>query len=181
MCYETILKQGFKACVACENHVVTQALEDVTEANIYLSTIGFESSGLGAAHSTQIGLCTIPEVEKYYHGEVVAFCCLVALVLENADIEQINIVLQFLYSIGLPMTLEEIGIKNLSQKQLHEVAVVSSVNNIHMYKMPFKVTPEMVEAAIIVADKLGHYFKKHGNVPGGLNDLGKDCLCSFKK
>ena len=180
LCYETILKQGFKACIACENKVVTQALEDVIEANIFLSTIGFESSGLGAAHSIQVGLCTIPEVEKYYHGEVVAFGSLAALVLENASIEKINKVLQFLYSIGLPMCLEDIGIKNSSKQLLKKVAVVSAVNNIHMYKMPFKVTPEMVEAAIIVADKFGKYFKDHGKLPGGLNDFGKDCRCNLK-
>ena len=177
LCYETILKQGYKACVACQNKVVTQALEDVIEANIYLSTIGFESSGLGAAHSIQIGLCTIPEVEKYLHGEIVAFTSLVALVLENADIEQINIVLQFLYSIGLPMCLEDLGLKNPTEKQLKKIATASTIDNFHMYKMPFKVPPEMAHAALIVADKLGKYFKDHGKVPGGLNDFGKDCRC----
>ena len=180
LCYETILKQGFKACVACESKVVTQALEDVIEANIYLSTIGFESSGLGAAHSVQVGLCTLPEVEKHYHGEIVAFGSLIALVLENADVEEINKVLQFLYSIGLPMCLEDIGIKNISKQTLRKVANASVINNIHMYKLPFKVTPEMVEAAIIVADKFGKYFKERGKLPGVLNDFCKDCRCDLK-
>ena len=79
------------------------------------------------------------------------------------------------------MCLEDLGIKQLSKEQLKQVSTASVVKNIHMNKMPFNVTPDMVAAAIIVADKLGHYFKKHGKVPGGLNDLGKDCLCSFKK
>ena len=181
LCYETILKQGFKACVACENKVVTQALEDVIEANTYLSTIGFESGGLGAAHSIQDALGIIPEIHKMYHGEKVAFGTLVHLVLENADIEEINKVLQFLFSIKLPMCLEDLNVHHLSPEMLKKVAKKATGPGVPMGNMPFKVTPEMVEAAIIVADKLGKYFKKHGKVPGGLDDFGKDCRCDMKK
>ena len=181
LCYDTILKQGYKACVACENKVVTQALEDVIEANTYLSTIGFESGGLGAAHSIQDALGLIPEIHSMYHGEKVAFGTLVHLVLENADVEELNKVLQFLFSLNLPMCLEDLNVKYLSPQMLTKVAKKATGEGVPMKNMPFKVTPEMVEAAIIVADKLGKYFKKHGKVPGGLNDLGNDCRCDLKK
>ena len=175
------MKQGFKACVACENKVVTQALEDVIEATTYLSTIGFESGGLGAAHSIQDALGLIPEIHCMYHGEKVAFGTLVHLVLENADVEELNKVLQFLFSIKLPMCLEDLNVKNLSKDMLKKVAKKATGPGVPMGNMPFKVTPEMVEAAIIVADKIGKYYKKHGKVPGGLNDFGKDGRCDLKE
>ena len=177
LCYEIVLKQGFKACVACENKVVTQALEDVIEANTYLSTIGFESGGLGAIHALQGALDEIPEAQKMYHGEKVSFSIIFQLILENADVEELNKVLQFLYSVKLPMCLEDLGVKYLTPQMLKRVAKKALDVALPIKNMPFKVTQEMVEAAIVVADKLGKYFKENGKVPGGLNDFVKDCRC----
>ncbi|MCF0227984.1 MAG: hypothetical protein HUJ52_04130, partial [Malacoplasma sp.] len=73
------------------------------------------------------------------------------------------------------------GVKILSPQMLSKVAKKATGPDVPMGNMPFKVTPEMVEAAIIVADKLGRYFKKHGKIPGGLNDFGKDCRCDLKE
>jgi glycerol dehydrogenase len=49
------------------------------EANILLSGIGFESGGLGAAHSVHNGLTALAPTHAFYHGEKVAFGVLAGL------------------------------------------------------------------------------------------------------
>ena len=85
LCYETLLEDGLKAMAACEQGVVTQALENIVEANILMSGLGFESSGLAGAHAVADGLTMLEEAHGYYHGEKVAFGTIVQLVLENAE------------------------------------------------------------------------------------------------
>jgi glycerol dehydrogenase len=48
-CYKTILTYGSKAKIACENNLVSPALEFIVEANTLLSGLGFESV-FGDAH-----------------------------------------------------------------------------------------------------------------------------------
>ena len=177
LCYKTILKDGFKACVACENKVVTEALENVIEANTYLSTIGFESGGLGAAHSIQDALSLIPEIHACYHGEKVAFGTICHLVLENASAAELNKVLAFCVSVDLPVCLKDLHVEKLDKELLNKVAEKATGPGVPMGNMPFKVTPDKVSAAIIVADKLGTYFKEHGCIPGDDDSCCCDCGC----
>ena len=51
LCYETLLEDGAEALRAVQTQVVTPALERLVEANTLLSGLGFESSGLAAAHA----------------------------------------------------------------------------------------------------------------------------------
>src|SRR5207245_10421134 len=51
LCYQTLLNDGAEALRAIQTRVVTPALERLVEANTLLSGLGFESSGLAAAHA----------------------------------------------------------------------------------------------------------------------------------
>lgn len=73
LCYDTLLAEGEKARLAAQAGVVTDALERIIEANTYLSGIGFESSGLAAAHAIHNGFTILEECHHLYHGEKVAF------------------------------------------------------------------------------------------------------------
>jgi len=81
LCYRTLLEDGLKAKLAAENSVVTDAVDNIIEANTYLSGIGFESGGLAAAHAIHNGFTVMRECHNLYHGEKVAFGTLVQLVL----------------------------------------------------------------------------------------------------
>ncbi len=59
LCYETLLEDGYKAKLAVEYNIPTKALENIIEANTYLSGIGFESGGLAAAHSIHNGFTVL--------------------------------------------------------------------------------------------------------------------------
>lgn len=69
LCYDTLLEFGVAAKIANENRIVTPALNNIIEANILLSGIGFESCGLATAHAVHNGLTELSETHQKYHGE----------------------------------------------------------------------------------------------------------------
>ncbi|ELY3737564.1 glycerol dehydrogenase [Cronobacter sakazakii] len=158
LCYNTLLEQGEKAMLAAEQHVVTPALERIIEANTYLSGVGFESGGLAAAHAIHNGLTAIPDAHHYYHGEKVAFGTLTQLVLENALSEEIETVAALCHSVGLPITLAQLDIKEDVQTKMRLVAQAACAEGETIHNMPGGVSPEEVYAALLVADQYGQRF-----------------------
>lgn len=160
LCYQTLLADGRKAKTASECKQVTKSLENIIEANILLSGLGFESAGLGGAHAVHDGLTILEGTHKYFHGEKVAFGTIVQLVLENAPEEELNTVLDFCLDIGLPVCLADIGVDSISDEELQAVAEKSCIPEESIHAMPFPVSPTDVAAAIIAADKLGADHKR---------------------
>lgn len=158
LCYETLIDEGIDAKLAVRENICTKAVEHIIEANTYLSGIGFESGGLAGAHAIHNGLTAIPETHELYHGEKVAFGTLVQLVLEGADQDEIQEVLGFCQEAELPTTLADLGIKEVKEEQIMEVARLACSPDDTLGNMPFEVTPEDVYAAIIAADALGRYY-----------------------
>ncbi len=158
LCYETLIAEGYRAKLAAENQVVTPAVEAVIEANTYLSGIGFESGGLAAAHAIHNGFTVLEECHNLYHGEKVAFGTIVQLVMENASEEELYEVLEFCVSVGLPITLKEMGIKKIKKEDIMAVAKAATAPSETIFNMPFEVTTESVYAAIITADAIGRDF-----------------------
>ncbi|MEK3673817.1 MULTISPECIES: glycerol dehydrogenase [Paenibacillus] len=155
LCYETLLEDGLKAKAANDSKVVTQALENIIETNILLSGLGFESGGLAAAHAVHNGLTILEETHHYYHGEKVAFGTLVHMVLENAPQEELDTVLGFCKSLGLPTCLKDLGVTDISEARLMPVAERACAEGESIHNMPFPVTKYDVYAAILAADRLG--------------------------
>lgn len=159
LCYETLLEDGVKAKLAVEAGACTQAVENIIEANTYLSGIGFESGGLAGAHAIHNGLTVIKDCYHLYHGEKVAFGTLTQLVLENAGQKLLEEVIGFCMDVGLPTTFAELGMARPDKDLLMEAAVRACSPDDTLVNMPFEVTPEMVYAAMVGADALGRYFK----------------------
>ncbi len=159
LCYETLLNDGSKAKISSDCNLVTPALENIIEANILLSGLGFESGGLAGAHAIHDGLTMLEGTHKYFHGEKVAFGTLAQLVLENAPESEINEVLDFCLEVGLPVCLSDIGVDEISDKELIEVAQKSCIPEESVHSMPFPISVESVAAAIITADQLGKNYK----------------------
>lgn len=164
LCYETLLADGLKAMMACQAKVVNTALENIIETNILLSGLGFESGGLAAAHSIHDGLTLLPGTHKYFHGEKVAFGTLAQLCLENSPLEELDEVLRFCLSVGLPVCLEDIGVTDLSDEDLMEVARKASIPEESIHSMPFPVKAQDVAAAIRAADALGKKYKREAQL-----------------
>ncbi|MBQ9328643.1 MAG: glycerol dehydrogenase [Solobacterium sp.] len=155
LCYDTLLSDGYKAKVALEHKVVTPAVEAIIEANTLLSGLGFESGGVAASHAVHNGFCALEECHKMYHGEKVAFGVITQLVLENAPEEELNEVLDFCISVGLPVTMKQIGVEDPTPEKIRKVAEIACLPTDTAVNMPFEIDPEMVAGAIIAADALG--------------------------
>src|SRR6266849_5116196 len=164
LCYQTLLNDGAEALRAIQTRVVTPALERLVEANTLLSGLGFESSGLAAAHAIHNGLTTAPPTHEFFHGEKVAYGVLVQLILEGKPRSLLMQVLEFASEVGLPLTLADIGLGELDGDMLNLIAERSTAEGETIHNEPFEVTAEMVSDAIRAADATGSAWKQnHGH------------------
>ncbi len=155
LCYDTLLEYGLFAKMACDNHVVTPAFSRIVEANVLLSGIGFESGGLGAAHSIHNGFTALEQTHPFYHGEKVAFGVLAGLQLTDAPPTESDVVYAFCETIGLPTTLADLGLLNCGRDSLIAVAekTCDPVECIH--HEAGLMSPSKVLHAIVAADAIG--------------------------
>jgi glycerol dehydrogenase len=162
LCYRTLLEDGATALAALQTQSVTPSLERVVEANTLLSGLGFESSGLAAAHAVHNGLTAVPETRAFLHGEKVAFGVLVQLMLERQPRSVVDQVLRFSTSVGLPVSLAEIGLGQITPDMLDRIAVRSTAKGETIHNEPFEVLPGMVVDAIRAADAVGREWRRTG-------------------
>jgi glycerol dehydrogenase len=163
LCYDSLLQYGYSAKLAAEAGVVTPAVDHIIEANTLLSGLGFESCGLAGAHGFQIGFTALKETHSYLHGEIVSFGTLADLFMIDQDRKTIEEVYSFCESVGLPTTLTEIGLPDVTDVQLSRVAAVAmdKENPIHNELAP--VTHQSIIAAIKAADYEGRLRKSRKN------------------
>lgn len=159
LCYRTLLKDGPAALSATREGVVTQAYENVVEANTLLSGLGFESGGLATAHSVHNGLTELAETHDFMHGEKVAIGVLAQLMLEASSSALLDEVYGFCASVGLPVTLAEIGLGAFSRAQALTVATRALAQGESAHNEPFAVSPDRLAEAILAADNYGHAFR----------------------
>ncbi len=159
LCYDTLLKYGPAAKKDCANRMVTPALNRIIEANILLSGIGFESSGLATAHAVHNGLSVLEETHAFFHGEKVAFGVLTGLHLTGATQEEMNTVYSFCEEVGLPTTFSDIGVRQISGKRLNEVAVKACAPGESIHHEALDITPETLVKSMIAADAMGRTRK----------------------
>jgi glycerol dehydrogenase len=160
LCYKTLLVDGAAAVEALQQQEPNDALERLVEANTLLSGLGFESSGLAAAHAIHNGLTTAPGTHSYMHGEKVAFGLIAQLMLESQPKSVIEEVLTFSNSVGLPTTFADIGIGNPSPELLEAVAKRATAVGETIHNEPITVTPALALDAMRAADSAGTSFRR---------------------
>ncbi|NKE36713.1 glycerol dehydrogenase [Natronococcus sp. JC468] len=154
LCYDLLREHGRSAVRAVERGVVTESVEAVTEANTLLSGLGFENGGIAAAHSIHNGLTQLEAAHGATHGEKVNVGTIAQLVLEGRDDAIVDDVIEFSIALGLPVTLEEVGVDDPSEDDLERVAraAVAEGETIHN---AFDASVEEVRDALVAADDLG--------------------------
>jgi glycerol dehydrogenase len=155
LCYDTILEHGVAAKAACRQKVVTPSLSHVVEANTLLSGLGFESGGLAAPHSIHNGLTRLPGTHGFYHGEKVAIGVLAGLFLADQPVEIICEVYRFCEAVGLPTTLADIGIGDVTDDDLRRAAEAACAEGETIHHEACPVSPTTVFAALKTADEFG--------------------------
>lgn len=156
LCYETLLADGYKAKLAAEMGMVTPAVEAIIEANIYLSGVGADNGGLAVSHSVYNGFTALPECEKTQHGSLVAFGTIAQLIIEDAPMDEITEVIEFCMSVGLPVTLKEVGVTDV--ERVHIAAEKACAPGESIHNMLGDVTPDELYNALLAADALGKTF-----------------------
>ena len=122
-----------------------------------------------AAHAVHNGLTHLLEAHDVLHGEKVAYGILVQLRLEEI-VQQNQLaasarkqLLQFYTAIGLPKTLEDLGLANISLAQLRQVTAIATQPRSDIHRLPFTVSPEQLAAAMVstVAETTPASLKKN--------------------
>jgi glycerol dehydrogenase len=162
LCYKTLLADGVSAVESLRGQEPNEALERLVEANTLLSGLGFESSGLAAAHAIHNGLTAASGTHAYMHGEKVAFGLVAQLMLESQPASVIEEVLAFSHSVGLPTTFADIGVADPSEELLKLVAERATAPGETIHNEPMTVTPEQVIEAMRAADGAGVSFRRSG-------------------
>jgi glycerol dehydrogenase len=165
LCYKTLLADGVAAIVALHQQEPSAALERLVEANTLLSGLGFESSGLAAAHAIHNGLTTASGTHDFMHGEKVAFGLIAQLILEAQPQAVVDEVLAFSSSVGLPITFAEIGIHNPSMELLETVGKRATAPGETIHNEPMVVTHKLVVDALRAADASGTSFQRSMRSP----------------
>ncbi|MEM8719553.1 MAG: iron-containing alcohol dehydrogenase family protein [Cyanobacteria bacterium P01_G01_bin.39] len=108
-----------------------------------------------AAHAVHNGLTHLLEAHDVLHGEKVAYGILVQLRLEEM-IQRNQLaasarkqLLQFYTEIGLPKTLEDLGLTNITLAQLRQVAAIATQPQSDLHRLPFTVDSEQLVAAMV--------------------------------
>ncbi len=133
--------------------------QEVVDATVLLAGV---IGGLGgaqcrtvAAHAVHNGLTHLPGSHHALHGEKVAYGILVQLRLEEmlqgnqlaATARQQ--LLDFYTAIGLPKTLADLGLNEITLAQLHHAATLACQPDSDLHRLPFSVVPEQLVAAMV--------------------------------
>ena len=160
LCYETLMEWGVEAKHAVEMDLVTHPVEKVVEANVLMSGLGFESGGLTTVHMIANTFSNFPQSKGFMHGEKVGFGIMTQMVLdEDWDTERIEEVMDFMIAVGLPVTLAELDLADISAEQLQALATAGGGEGSLAHNHCFEVTPETMMAAMLAADKMGQRRK----------------------
>jgi glycerol dehydrogenase len=161
-CCETLLEHGLDARRDVENNVVTPAVEKVTEANVLLSGLGFESGGLATAHMIGNLLSNVPECQEagLMHGEKVSFGIVTQLCLDDDfDVDHKAAIVDFQIAVGLPVTFADLNMAGMSRERLSEIGTLCAGEGSLCQNHAFPVSAEDIVDAMISADAFGHSRK----------------------
>ena len=108
-----------------------------------------------AAHAVHNGLTQIPASHNMLHGEKVAYGILVQLRLEEMEsgnalaVAARQQLLRFYTQIGLPMTLGDLGLGEVTLVELRQAAEFACQPKSDIHHLPFEVSPQQVMAAMV--------------------------------
>jgi glycerol dehydrogenase-like iron-containing ADH family enzyme len=149
----------FQKSASALEHPGGEEWQEVVDATVLLAGV---IGGLGgaqcrtvAAHAVHNGLTHLPSSHHALHGEKVAYGILVQLRLQEmlqgdrlaATARQQ--LLDFYTSIGLPKTLADLGLNDITIAQLHHAATLACKPDSDLHRLPFTVTPEQLVAAMV--------------------------------
>jgi glycerol dehydrogenase len=121
-----------------------------------MSGLGFENTGCAGAHAIANGLTALNEGSQSLHGEKVAFGIICQLMMENRPWDEIDEVVHFFLKLGLPLSLERLGIEP-THENIKMIAENSTKSN--LLCEPLLITTDTVYDNIIQANNYINSFQ----------------------
>ena len=159
LCYSLVRAHARDAVREAKEGKASDALEKVIEANVLLSGLGFEGCGVAAAHGVGLSFSMIPEMHGTLHGEEVAVGLLCQFVMEDRPEAFMRDILAFYAEVGLPSTLEELGLEKVKEEHLDIIAAAATKPKSRIHNMTMPVSADMVKEALKKANKMANDFK----------------------
>lgn len=152
-CEEVLFDHALLAYQANQAHIVTPSFEAVVEANTLLSGLGFESGGLAGAHAIHNGFTALHgEIHELTHGEKVAYGTMAQLILDQTPQADLEEYLELYLALRLPVTLEALKLKDVSDEDLYRVAEAALKEGESSHNLAYALTPEQVVHALKAVD-----------------------------
>ncbi len=149
----------FQKSATALNNPGSHQWREVVDATVLLAGV---IGGLGgancrtvAAHAVHNGLTHLRATHNILHGEKVAYGILVQLRLEEMLVgnqlaaSSRGQLLKFYQEIGLPMSLEDLGLKDITLTELRHCAEIVCQPDSDLHRLPFSVSAEQLVAAMV--------------------------------
>jgi glycerol dehydrogenase len=139
-------------------HPNSQAWREVVDASVCLAGaiggIGGANCRTVAAHAIHNALTHLHQTHGILHGEKVAYGILVQLRLEEFQGNQLaassrHQLLKFYQEIGLPTSLSDLGLSQVTLAELEHIAEIACQPNSDIHRLPFNISPSQVLAAMV--------------------------------
>lgn len=153
-CRDTLLEYGKWAYMAAEKHLRTEAFENVVEAVNLLSGIGWENNGCSITHGLAAVIPQIEDTKGYLHGECVALCVLIQLILDNENRDEFDRIYQFCKELHLPLCFGDIGITEQVEEKARFVAERACETQGIVRIADYEINPEKIYHAIMFLNAL---------------------------
>jgi glycerol dehydrogenase len=122
LCYSTLRERGKGALESVKRGIANDDVEDVVEATVLHSGLGFESGGLSVSHAMTRGLTAVRGSRDALHGHQVAYALLVQLTLEGRPASFIADVMDFYRNTELPQCLADLGLTHPTPDEIQAIA-----------------------------------------------------------
>ncbi|RDW21322.1 oxidoreductase [Oceanobacillus arenosus] len=156
LCKDVLLQHAEEAINAAKNGTLNYEFTKVAEAIIMFGGIvggfGDHYGRVAGAHSIHNGLTALEETHYALHGEKVAYGILVQLMLENKR-QEIEQILPFYDKLGLPTTLKDLGVTNVTEESISLVAEKATISGESIHVLPGVMTSEVVTRAMMELEK----------------------------
>lgn len=157
--YRVIKRFGPGAKIDVDKNICSMEVDSIVQANILIAgligRLGGKNFRSAAAHAFNYALCGISKAARTLHGERVAIGILIQFILEGRKKKELTEILQFYRKIGLPCSMEELGVY-FTMDELKEVSA-RVCGDSRIRNLPFSVDEDMFQNAFL---ELNNFVKK---------------------
>jgi len=149
--YDILLEKGRAAIMAAREHIRTPAFEDVAEAAVLLSGLGFENTGISISHGMEAAFHVLPG-KRMLHGMGVGYGILIQLIIEN-DLDRFAEIFAFCRDVGLPVCSADMGMTPENRDEyITKVVDEAYDNRWNVRNMPIYISKDMLRNAMYYLD-----------------------------